>query len=74
MNLDVKKFYQATNPAKTLDISNPEDQKYYIDFSSVGGGQVIEELKNSIAWVDEKEFTCNLFTGHVGCGKSTELL
>ncbi len=38
------------------------------------GGQIIEELKNSITWADENEFTCNLFTGHVGCGKSTELL
>ena len=35
---------------------------------------MIEELKNSILWADEDEFTCNLFTGHVGCGKSTELL
>ena len=74
MNLDVKKFYRATNPSKTLDVSNPEDKKYYIDFSSVRGGQIIEELKNSITWADENEFTCNLFTGHVGCGKSTELL
>ena len=66
--------HRATNPSKTLDISNPEDKKYYIDFSSVRGGQIIEELKNSITWADENEFTCNLFTGHVGCGKSTELL
>ncbi len=35
---------------------------------------MIEELKKSIIWADENEFTCNLFTGHVGCGKSTELL
>ncbi|MDJ0900969.1 MAG: hypothetical protein QNJ55_19375 [Xenococcus sp. MO_188.B8] len=74
MNLDIKQFYRATNPSKTLDISKPEDQKFYIDFSSVRGGQMIEELKNSILWADEDEFTCNLFTGHVGCGKSTELL
>ncbi len=74
MNLDIKKFYQATNPSKTLDITNPDDRKYYIDFSSVRGGQIIEELKNRIAWADENEFTCNLFTGHIGCGKSTELL
>ena len=72
MNLDIKQFYRATNPSKTLDINNPEDKKYYIDFSSVRGGEIIEELKNSITWADE--FTCNLFTGHVGCGKSTELL
>ena len=74
MNLDIKKFYQATNPSRTLDIQNPDDEKYYIDFSSVRGGQIIEELKNRIAWADDNEFTCNLFTGHIGCGKSTELL
>ncbi len=74
MNLNIKKFYRGTNPSKTLDVSKPEDRKYYIDFSSVRGGQMIEELKKSIIWADENEFTCNLFTGHVGCGKSTELL
>ncbi|MGK7877602.1 MAG: ATP-binding protein [Xenococcaceae cyanobacterium] len=74
MNLDVRKFYQATNPSRTLDIKNPEDKKYYIDFSKVRGGLLIEELKNKITWADENEFTCNLFTGHIGCGKSTELL
>lgn len=74
MTVDVKEFYQATNPKKTLDIQNPEDGKYYIDFSSVRGGPVIDELKDSIAWSKEEEFTCKLFTGHMGCGKSTELL
>ena len=74
MNSKIKQFYRASNPSKTLDISKPEDKKFYIDFSSVRGGQMIEELKNSILWADENEFTCNLFTGHVGCGKSTELL
>ncbi|MGK7874044.1 MAG: ATP-binding protein [Xenococcaceae cyanobacterium] len=74
MNLDVRKFYQATNPSKTLDVNKPEDEKYYIDFFSVRGGQIIEELRDSITWADESNFTCNLFTGHIGCGKSTELL
>ena len=45
MNLNVQKFYQATNPLKTLDIKNPEDAQKYIDFSEVRGGQVIEDLK-----------------------------
>ena len=74
MNSKIKQFYRASNPSRTLDISKPEDRKFYIDFSSVRGGQMIEVLKTSILWADENEFTCNLFTGHVGCGKSTELL
>jgi hypothetical protein len=72
MALHPKDFYRATEPSKTLNISNPQDAQYYIDFSQVRGGQVIEELCNSITWSDG--FTCNLFTGHIGCGKSTELL
>ena len=55
MNFDIKEFYRATNPSKTLDINNPKDQKYYIDFSSVRGGEIIEELKNSITWADAIE-------------------
>ena len=72
MSLIPNQFYRATNPSKTLNINNPQDAKYYIDFSEVRGGQVIDELFTGITWADE--FTCNLFTGHIGCGKSTELL
>ena len=73
--MDLKKFFQATNPGKTLFVENPqEDQKYYIDFSSVRGGQIIEDLKDNITLWSPDEPTCQLFTGHIGCGKSTELL
>ena len=75
MVLDVRKFFQATNPGKTLFVENfEEDKKYYIDFSSVRGGQIIEELKDNITLWSPEEPTCQLFTGHIGCGKSTELL
>ncbi|MGB7439892.1 MAG: ATP-binding protein [Coleofasciculaceae cyanobacterium] len=74
-NINVKQFFQATNPGKTLFAENPqEDQKYYIDFSSVRGGQIIEDLRDNIALWSPDEPTCQLFTGHIGCGKSTELL
>lgn len=73
--LNLQRFFQATNPAKTLFVDNfAQDQKYYIDFSSVRGGQIIDELKDNIALWSPDEATCQLFTGHVGCGKSTELL
>lgn len=74
MVLDLHKFYQATNPSKTLAVEKAEDQKYYIDFSSVRGGRIIEKLRNKIALFSPDEPTCELFTGHIGCGKSTELL
>jgi len=73
MAIDRAKFRRACDPSKTLVFSNPEDKKYYIDFASVRGSEIIEELKgNIIDFFDEP--TCALFTGHIGCGKSTELL
>jgi hypothetical protein len=75
MKLDLRKFFQATNPGKTLFVDNAEeDKKYYIDFSSVRGGQIIEDLKDNIALWSSDDRSCQLFTGHIGCGKSTELL
>jgi hypothetical protein len=74
MVVDLRKFFQATNPSRTLVAGNPEDQKLYIDFSSVRGGKIIEELKANITFFSPDQPTCVLFTGHIGCGKSTELL
>jgi len=74
MILDLQKFFPAANPSKTLDLSNPQDQRYYIDFSSVRGGEIIAELGRTITLFSPDEPTCQLFTGHIGCGKSTELL
>lgn len=73
--MDVRKFYQATNPGKTLftQKNGEEDRKYYIDFSSVRGGSTIKDLREKIAFWSPDEATCQLFTGHIGCGKSTEL-
>jgi hypothetical protein len=74
MTLDLRKFFQATDPGKTLVVENPEDKKLYIDFSSVRGGKIIQELKDNITFFSPDNPTCVLFTGHIGCGKSTELL
>lgn len=72
MALDVGKFYQACSPSP-LVMGNPEDRKYYIDFSSVRGGNIIKELGRTITRLSPDKPTCQLFTGHIGCGKSTEL-
>jgi nucleoside-triphosphatase THEP1 len=40
----------------------------------VRGSKIIEELKDNITFFSPNESTCELFTGHIGCGKSTELL
>jgi hypothetical protein len=73
MTLDIQTFFQATNPSRTLVVENKDDRKYYIDFSAVRGGPIIEELKDNIVLWSPEEPTCDLFTGHIGCGKSTEL-
>jgi len=73
MTVKVQAFYRATDPGVPLFIEKAEiDKKYYIDFSSVRGGQVIKKLKKTILWSEDRP-TCQMFTGHIGCGKSTEL-
>lgn len=71
--LDLIKFYKSCNPSKTLVVGHPEDEKYYIDFASVRGSDIIRELERTITLLSGNQPTCQLFTGHIGCGKSTEL-
>jgi hypothetical protein len=73
MALDVARFFRACNPSKTLMVGKPEDRQYYIDFAPVRGSNIIRELGRTITFSPE-EPNCQLFTGHIGCGKSTELL
>lgn len=74
MSIDIQQFFQAINPARPLQVTDESDRRYYIDFSSVRGGEVIRKLHNRIANLSPKTPTCSLFTGHIGCGKTTELL
>jgi hypothetical protein len=74
MQLDVGQFFRASNPAKTLNVSRDEDRPYYIDFSSVRGGKLIQQIARTITILSPDVPTCQLFTGHIGSGKSTELL
>ena len=72
MRVNLGQFFRACNPSKTLNLTSPNDGKYYIDFSEVRGSDLVRELKRTITFSDQ-EPTCQLFTGHIGCGKSTEL-
>ncbi len=74
MTIDLRKFFEATDPSRTLVVNNWLDRKYYIDFSSVRGGDIIGKMKKKITFFKPDDCTCTLFTGHIGCGKSTELL
>jgi hypothetical protein len=74
MTIDLLEFFQRTDPSRTLQVNQGSDKKYYIDFSSVRGGDIIGKLKQKITFFKANEPTCTLFTGHIGCGKSTELI
>lgn len=71
--LNLSRFFKACNPSKTLVMGDASDQQYYIDFSDVRGCKIVEELQRTIVRISPDEPTCQLFTGHIGCGKSTEL-
>ena len=74
MDFDFLKFFDACDPSRTLIIGNQEDRQYYTDFASVRGGKLIELVKRTILLkARTNQPTCQLFTGHIGCGKSTEL-
>ena len=61
-------FFQASSPGNPVS-----DPSYYIDFSDVRGGDIVRELASTISLSPDMS-TTQLRTGHVGSGKSTELL
>ncbi|MDJ0599046.1 MAG: AAA family ATPase [Crocosphaera sp.] len=73
-SLDRPIFYKACNPAKTLNYQNRKEHKYYINFSSVRNAKMIENMARTINELSPDQPTCQLFTGHIGNGKTTELL
>lgn len=68
MPLDVTQFYKASNPSRPI-----QDSRYYIDFSEVRGGDIVQELARTVIRLSPEEPTTQLLTGHIGSGKSTEL-
>ena len=73
MKLDLPRFYRAANPSRPLKISDPTDRRYYVNFAAVRGGDIVSEIGRTIVRLSPDEPTSQLFTGHIGCGKSTEL-
>lgn len=68
MPLDITRFYKASNPSRPI-----QDSRYYVDFSTVRGGDIVQELARTIVRLSPEEPTTQLLTGHIGSGKSTEL-
>lgn len=74
--LDPDFFFAACEPTRTLNLANREgkDHQYYIDFTLARGSQIIRRLRRTIEGkAKNNQPSCQLFTGHIGCGKSTEL-
>ena len=65
----LQEVFNAVDPARPLQSGDPR----YVDTSAVRGNEnVVTRLYETITWSDTA--TAQLFTGHRGCGKSTELL
>ena len=47
--------------------------RYYVDLSAVRKTEAIEGVNTILDFQEPAQFTTALFTGHRGCGKSTEL-
>ena len=47
--------------------------RYYVDLSSVRNTETIREIAKKLDFLEPAEHCTILFTGHRGCGKSTEL-
>ena len=63
------KLYNAFNPFEPLPAGDPK----YVDCQDVrGDADILQEFGNRIQRADTK--TCQLYSGHRGAGKSTELL
>lgn len=72
MSIDIKKLFTSFHPGKPLDYSIPEDRQKYVDFSSFRNSAV-ENLRDTITFQPDVP-TCQFLSGHIGCGKTTELL
>lgn len=65
----LKRLYNAFDPFRPLPAGDPA----YVDCHEVrGDGDILETVGREILYSDRK--TCQLYAGHRGAGKSTELL
>ncbi|WP_445250690.1 P-loop NTPase fold protein [Microcoleus sp. OTE_8_concoct_300] len=57
-----------TDPLEGEDLD-----RYYVDLSEVRKTKAIASISTRLEFQESEQFTTILFTGHSGCGKSTEL-
>ncbi|WP_242053484.1 hypothetical protein [Nostoc parmelioides] len=66
----LKSAFQACSvePLEGEDI-----EKYYVDLSAVRKTSAVDNVSTILDFQEPADFSTILFTGHRGCGKSTEL-
>ncbi len=63
----------AFHACDLLPISGEDIQRYYVDLSEVRRTEAIDGVNRELEFFKPGKFSTILFTGHRGCGKSTEL-
>ncbi len=53
--------------------SEEDIRRYYVDLSAVRSSVAIRSVSTRLSFLADRQFDSLLFTGHRGCGKSTEL-
>lgn len=70
---------RATTLKEAYRICTPEPlvgediDRYYVDLSSIRSTKTIKNITKKLEYIESTEYCTILFTGHRGCGKSTEL-
>jgi AAA ATPase domain len=67
----LKEAYRACDLSP---LRGKEMERYYVDLSTVRNTKAVAQVDKILEFQEPEEFTTILFTGHRGCGKSTELI
>jgi energy-coupling factor transporter ATP-binding protein EcfA2 len=66
-------FREAYRVCDVRPLTGEEMTQYYVDLSHVRNTKAVNQVDTILDFQEVEESTCILFTGHRGCGKSTEL-
>ncbi len=68
-----KTLKEAYRACDVKPLTGDDMARYYVDLSAVRNTVAIEDVSTDLDFQEPGEFNTILFTGHRGCGKSTEL-
>ena len=73
MNNQAQDLKAAFRACDVIPLQGETMERYYVDLSAVRSKKAIAGVNARLTTLEPGEFTTILFTGHRGCGKSTEL-